>query len=280
VTARFLPFDERPFRLRMGLRPLDLATWIDIDDQYASEMALKADLLTDRHGEVVGALDHTEAAGAEVLAAVRDHLARYHDSVVSPIADDASLHPIDRAGRMVQEDICLMVKRGDELVLGAASLCFPSRWRLADKLGRPMLAIHGPTPGYASQLGAPTNDFLARLTIDRPVWRLNWSLMADPTLFQPGTHRSADVGASIPAEEIGERIWLRVERQTLRRFELSVCFTIRTFVWPLGDALRGEPSARAALADNLLTMDDDFAAYKSVPGVRPAVLEWLAAYED
>jgi len=280
VTARFLPFDERPFRLRMGLRPLDLATWIDIDDHYASDLAVKGDLLVHRHSEVVAALTDTEEAGREVLDAVRAHLRRYHPSLVSPLLDDPSLHPIDRAGRLVQEDICLMIERGDELVLGAASVCFPSRWRLADKLGRPMIAIHGPTPGYAVQLGAPTNDFLARLTSDRPVWRLNWSLMADPALFQPGTHRSAAVGASIPPAEIGDRIWLRVERQTLRRFELSVCFTIRTFVWPLGEALHGEPAARAALADNLQTMDDDFAAYKSVPGVRPAVLEWLAAYED
>ena len=32
VTARYLPFEDGPFRLRMGLRPLDVATWIDVDD--------------------------------------------------------------------------------------------------------------------------------------------------------------------------------------------------------------------------------------------------------
>ena len=191
-------------------------------------------------------LDGTEIAGTEVLDAVRGHLVRYYPGLTSPIHQDATAHPVDQGARLVQEDLCLLVPGDGELVLGAASVCFPSRWLLRDKIGRPLLAIHGPTPGYDQQLGRPTGDFLSRLVPERPDWRLNWSLMSDPSLFQGVSARSPHQGAGITAEEIGHRIWLRVERQTLRRFEHSVCFTIRTFVWPLGEALRGEPAARAA----------------------------------
>ena len=280
MTARFLPFEDGRFRLRMGLRPLDVAQWIDVDHNYVHELSLKGELLATKHGDVVAALPGTETAGHELLEAVRAHLATHHPGVASPLADDAARHPVDRAARMVQEDLCLMVERDGELVLGAASVCFPSRWRLTDKIGRPLLAVHAPTPGYGTQLGRPTDDFLTRLAPDRPVWRVNWSLMSDPALFQSVSARSPHAGGDIPPAEIGVRLWLRVERQTLRRLERSVCFTIRTFVWPLGEALHGEPVARAALATSLRTMDDDFAAYKSVPGIRAAVLEWLAMYED
>lgn len=37
--------------------------------------------------------------------------------------------------------------------------------------------MHEPVPGYASALGTATDDLFARLRPDRPLWRLNWSLL-------------------------------------------------------------------------------------------------------
>jgi dimethylamine monooxygenase subunit A len=119
----YIPFDGRPFKQRIGVRPLDLATWIEPDDRFEAELQLKDSLLTQRHSDVFATMPYADEAGAEVLGLINDHmralfpdLARSRGSV---IAD--GLHPLDAAGRMVQEDLCIMTMHFGELVLGAAS---------------------------------------------------------------------------------------------------------------------------------------------------------------
>src|SRR5690606_20683524 len=103
---------------------------------------------------------------------------RRNDGATWPL-DDASEHPLARAGLWVQEDFCLLQSsgEGEPYALTAATLSFPTRWRLADKIGRPMLAIHDPVPGYAERLGRPVDRFFEKLVPERPVWRANWSLL-------------------------------------------------------------------------------------------------------
>ena len=67
----------------------------------------------------------------------------------------------------------------------AASLCFPSRWRLLDKIGKPLAAVHGPVPLYAERLAGPVDRFMRNLKPGHIASRLNWSLLDDPALFQP-----------------------------------------------------------------------------------------------
>ena len=93
--------------------------------------------------------------------------------------------PLDAAGRLVQEDLCLWSCATARRHLDAASLCFPSYWRLADKLGRPMAEVHGPVAHYADELATKVDTFLQRLRPERPVWRRNWSIHDDPTYFLP-----------------------------------------------------------------------------------------------
>ena len=298
LSARYLSFDGRPFRLRVGLRPLESYAWLEVDESYDAELAEKARLLRERHDEVVAVVDDgslralADRACAEVVNLVVDHLRADHPGIVSergaPLANRRTgealegLHPIDAAGRLVQEDLVVLVPSNRGLVLAAASLCFPSRWRLRDKVGLPMAAIHEPVPGYAESLGVPTDGALTRLAVadaDRPVWRLNWSLHDDPALFQPEGHgRGTSVGSRVTPENAGEAVWLRVERQVLRGLPESggVLFTIRTLQWPLGE-LVSMPGACADLASTLRTLPPGFATYKSLPAITPAVLEWLDA---
>lgn len=55
-------------------------------------------------------------------------------------------HPLDLAARLVQE------AERDGYVLAALSVCFPSRWRIAEKLGKPLRDIHAPVPHYDEKL--------------------------------------------------------------------------------------------------------------------------------
>jgi dimethylamine monooxygenase subunit A len=269
VTAPYLPFDGRPFRQRIGVRPLDLASWIEVDDHFEVELALKRQLLADRHVEVFAALPVADHASTEVLRLIRDHMQTYYPRL--PLAVREDLHPLDAAGRLVQEDLCLMVEHEGELVLGAASLCFPGRWRLREKIGLPMAAIHRPVARYATDIGQPTDDLLARLAVERPVWRLNWSVVDDPTLFQPTGHGS-NHRSTVPPGELS----LRVERQTLRRLPETgaILFTIRTYVHSLADALPHQPD-RERLAAALEAIPDDVRAYKSLTEVAEEAIVWL-----
>ena len=154
-----------------------MAPWATTDRER--DLVRKAVLLEERHGEVFAALD-TPAVGAASLEVLELVLEATGQTVVP-----ADLHPLDAAGRLVQEDLCLMVLRDGAPHLDAASLCFPSYWRLADKLGRPMADVHGPVAHYADELAAKVDTFLQRLRPERPVWRRNWSIHDDPTYFLP-----------------------------------------------------------------------------------------------
>ena len=138
-----------------------------------------------------------------------------------------AVDPLELAGRLVQEDLCLIQESGDGPIFSAAVLCFPSRWRLADKLGKPLAAVHGPVPLYADRLARPVDRFMHHLKPGRIAARLNWSVLDDPTLFQPGGKWRVEGGDGITERNAGDRLFLRVERQTLRRLPDSCAGTVR-----------------------------------------------------
>ena len=161
-------------------------------------------------------------------------------------------------------------------VLRAAVLCAPSRWRLHEKIGRPLAAIHDPVPLYADRLAASVDRFMRHLRPGKLAARLNWSIVDDPALFQlAGKHRTG-LDPSITPENAGARLWLRVERQTLSRLPSDdfVLFTIRVHRYEL-DRIATPPGVAARLAAAVRAMPPSMAAYKSLPPVRAALLAFL-----
>ncbi len=286
----YAPFKAGPFRLSMGLMPLDLKDWIEPDAQCAAELKEKERLLTGRHAEVFAALPEADPGSAETLALLVEHLPNRFPELYKRNGDrldnlatgqrwgihDPPLHPLDLAGRLVQEDLCLMQRQAHTQVyhLVGASLCFPTRWRLADKIGKPLNTIHAPIPGYAEQLATTMDKFFDRLKVEKPVWRLNWALMDDPTLFQPT--RSSRKRTDITPENAGDSIWLRIERQTLRRLPHTrdILFTIRVYVRPLVH-LATQPDHAARLAAALRALPQPVRQYKNLPPFIEAALTWL-----
>ncbi len=285
-----LPFDGKPHRWTMGLRTLDPSTWFLLDEHYETELAERRRLLTEQREAVFQVLPEAEAAGKEVLEQVLAFLTEHHPASFSWDGTCFQNHrtgeewdlqhptqaPLELAGRLVQEDLCVMQPHADsgEYHLTAACLCFPTRWRLAEKLGQPMSVIHGPVPGYAEQLNAPVNRFLERLTPERSLWRYNWSLNEDPTLFQPGTSETSGTDPALTAENAGEQVWVRVERQTLRRLPRTqaVLFTIRILQQPVSQ-LNSEDAGR--LAQTLRQWPEELRAYKSFDVYGDAMLAYL-----
>lgn len=282
----YLPFEAGPYRMQMGLMALKPADWIEIDDTLATTLLARRRLLAERHDEVFAALPETEAAGAELLDLLAEHLPRrfpaQYSRMNTTIAVAATgdligigtpgLHPLETAARLVPEDLCLMRRTERGYVLSAACVCFPSRWRLADKIGRTLAEIHDPVPGYADTLGRPVERFFDKITADRPVWRLNWTIHDSPEPFQPtGTKRP-------PPRDFAREVFLRVERQTLRRLPRSgdVLFTIRTYITPLGEIAKDADTARR-LASAIENLPEPLRDYRSLTHFADALVRWLRA---
>ncbi len=250
----------------MGVRGLDPDAWLVIDDRVDVDLTAKAALLAERHAEVFAAVDSPVvlAASTEILELV---------VAATGSSPDHAVHPLDAAGRLVPDDLCLLVERDGAPHLDAASLCFPSYWRLADKLGRPLTEVHAPVAHYADELAGKVDRFVGKLSADRPVWRRNWSIHDDPTYFLPG----AD--APTPASAAGDPphgLWLRSERQTLRRLTTAhaVLFTIRTQQVPLAE-MAERPDLARRMAAAIAAWSPELTEYKGQHGARRAQ-EWLA----
>lgn len=264
-----LPIDGKPIRMSLGLRTLDLADWLSVDASYSADLAEKRWLLRERHGDVVAHLPLGDLAAHETLDLVREWMDARHPGLVDE--PPVGLHPVDAAGRMVQEDLCVMTHDGEDWRLSAASVCFPSRWSLHQKLGSTLEAIHDPVPGYHDSIGAVVDSTFDRLAVSRPLWRLNWTILDDPMLFQPGRKSGARRAAHSLAD-----LTLRVERQTLRRLPRTgaVLFTIRTYRHRLDDVAR-DPARARDLAATLRTCPADLADYKGWTDLLASLVDTL-----
>jgi hypothetical protein len=293
------PYDGSSTPFTIGLRQLDLATWLEVDRHYEAYLARKRALVAGDRDAVFQAEPETDAAQAEVFGLVRDHLIGGFPSIFPGTRQwEAALAALDRVGAedhppllaaslLVQEDLVLMRRGADGWRLAAASLCFPSSWLLSEKFGRSMDDIHAPVPGFGP--GTRPAGLIARmfdnLRVDRPVERLNWSLQADDELYKPMSSRQRDARAAARPARFGDapakNAFVRVERQTLRKLPGTgdVLFTIRIFVDPMAALARHPHRAELArsFAGQLRAMDGDQLAYKGLAADRDRLVAALEA---
>jgi hypothetical protein len=176
------PWGDPSFRRLPGMRPVAADDWLRVDEVYARQMALRDWFLAERRGEVVAALPKAREAAGEVLDLVLETLARRADFAVRAEAvtrPDGFVVPVVRedpfgtVGRLLQEDMCLLEKRGEEHVLTGAVLIFPSGWTLAQKIGRPLLRIHVPVVPYDAEIGRRVQRLFDGLRPGQPLMRAN-----------------------------------------------------------------------------------------------------------
>lgn len=254
--APLTPFMDKRTAWPPGVGPLEMADWLHRDAAYVPQMAYRDRLIAEERDVVFAAAP--EAAGpsgelldlvAGLLADAPDH-AREGDALRRPGGGRASLtgdHPLALLARMAQEDFCLLWKPPgeDEHRLIGAILCFPSRWSLAEKMGKPLIGVHDRVPSYDGALAPRVQRLFDALRPGRPLVRANWLVHTTPELHQPLTEKAKAARAKEPTD----RYWLRVERQTLLRLPESgaAVFGIKTLITPI-EALTGEERAGLSMA--------------------------------
>ncbi|MDP3492847.1 MAG: DUF3445 domain-containing protein [Hyphomonadaceae bacterium] len=230
-----------------GLQPVQPGEWLQRDDAFSGQMAYRDALLAERASEVLAGPAEPDKAESDLLDAVlawidtdRDY-ARTGDTIVRPdgvaIAINAN-RPLVTAARLVQEDMLILQPGSDGYTLTSGVLCFPASWTLGQKVGRGMMGIHQPVDRYDEGMGKRVDRVFAMLQPDQAVWRANLLCYNDPELFQPRLeHERRPFDRDKP-------VWVRVERQTLRRLGSSaaVVFTIHTWLTPI-DRLSPEQAA-------------------------------------
>lgn len=214
------------------MQPLS-GPWVTVDDAYAGQIALRLHLLDSRAPDVLQILPGAEPAVDELLEVTLEALAGHpnfevaQDSVLCPDGRRAALdraRPMDTLAALVAEDLCILEKRGDQHVLTAALLCFPSGWTLSEKIGRPLDRIHEPVPPYDADIARRVQRFFDGVRPGRALWRANLHGYASPELYAP--LRESDPKRRKPDDPP----YLRSERQTVLRLPRTgaVLFAIHT----------------------------------------------------
>lgn len=262
----------------MGLRAMDLDTWIEIDQHYDSEISQKRELLEKRHEEVFAALPAGDVGSFEVLEMLLEYLPKHFpDQFENQIEYDTNLHPLEAASLLVQEDLVIMSPEAEQWVLTAASVCFPSRWDLATKVGANLHVIHNPVPHYEERIGQATDAMFNKLTSDRPVWRVNWTVLDSPDLFQPAqTGQKARKHEKQDLIEFGDNMFFRTERQTLWKLPKSgdILFTIRTYSDSINSLAKRYPEFRTNLGKTMATASLQTREYKGWAPIWEDMMAW------
>lgn len=202
-------------QLRMGLVKLEERDWLDPRPDLAARAQGFADW-----PEAVQLTPEADAPGRELAAM---------------LGVDGAL---PEAALAVHEDLCLLTKRADEAVyrLIGAAVAWPSDWYPAQKIGLPLRALHAPIAGYEEQLATGVDRFMATLRPGAIYGRCNWFIAATQERRWLADKPPAEAFAHVTPQNAGETLFVRSERQALRRLPQTgaILFTIGIYVEPLG----------------------------------------------
>jgi len=247
IFQKQIPFDVTS-RALPGIQPAQQDEWLTIDDAFAQQMAYRTSLIGHRRGTVLAMEDGALPAAVELLGCAlgivttNPQLGYKVEGDLMTRPDGASIRidetdPLGTLGRLVQQDLCILEKQGNEHVLTGAVLCFPASWSLAEKFQRPLTRIHDPVPDYDDQIARRVQRLFDGVQVGRPLWRFNKLWYLHPDLHQPRS-RIGD-----PREKPGKGgpSYFRSEKQVIFRLPKTqaVVFSIHTFVLPNGVAPAG-----------------------------------------
>ncbi len=268
--AALLPDEDYSFQF--GLKPGDAADFFAPSPEHDSLIAQRRHWFSTEPHKYAALLPEGGPLLHETIALARQWRSLSLDEEKSIAVARDPFAQLLALGGAWEMDFALLKADGTGPRLVGGCVCFPSQWRLTDKVGHPIHFIHEPVPSLNASLAPRIAGFLARLKPGPAFLRSNWGLSRSAELNQHPEQNIPRLAPPLRAEEV----FLRIENQALVALPESggVLFGIRLEVHPLAE-VRRDPVARRGLARGLRTMPDEMAAYKNISHVRQELIELL-----
>lgn len=278
----------------------------DVDEHYVSEMRDRAQVLAEDPLRCQS-LPHMTLAGWDLLELIMESKARDYPDwfelhktgerwrwINRPLGiddtftflDESTLPygPMEYITRQTQGDFSLQDQRDDDLWMDAGMVTTQADWSLDFDIGMRFHEWHAPVP-MAHEMGVFDRalKFLLNLRHGAPVRRFNWTMTVDPLLdTSPENYpKWGPTRASITPDNVGERMHLRVELQTLIRLPRSnaIAFPIRCYLIRF-DELVTVPKWGRRLHRVIRDIPEPLAVYKGFARNRQTMVDYLAQYDD
>lgn len=307
------PFPEDEYRYSVNIEPHTTPGpegsvyefLLDIDEHYLSEMA-ERDIVLKENPKRCLAMPHMELACWDMIERSMQSLAADYpqhfalttdgdqwtwenrllnikDSFTFGDSSTLPLPPMEYIGRQLQGDFALLDQRDGDLFLDAGIVTCPADWSLAFDAGMSFSEWHGPVP-LAHEMGVFERalKYLTAILVGRPVRRLNWTLTINARMdTSPETYPSWGTDrASVTADNVGEKVHLRVELQVLDRMPRSnaLMFSIRTYLISFNDLVTNPDWARR-MHRVLKTLPPELVEYKGLGRYHDLAVEWLSRFD-
>ena len=307
------PFAEDSYMYSVNMEPHVLGakntvyeSLIDVDEHYVSEMEDRA-LVLKEDPLRYQALPHMMAAQWDTLellmeqqaAGYPDHftLIRNGDQwrwINRPLGIDDSftfgdpttlpMEPLEYITRQAQGDFCIVDQRDNNLWMDAGMVTTQADWSLDFDIGMNFMEWHGPVP-LAHQIGVFDRalKFLLNLQQGKPTRRFNWTMTINPRLdtSPENYHKWGTDRMTVTPENVGEKVHLRVELQTLWRLPRSnaILFVIRCYLINMEELVTVPKWARR-FHRVLKTLPPELVDYKGLTRYRDMTIDWLAKHDD
>ena len=235
---------------------------IDVDEHFVSEMRDRA-LVLKEDPLRYQALPHMMAAQWDVLELLMEQQALGYpehfsltkngdqwrwinrpmgidDTFTFGDASTLPYEPFEYITRQAQGDFCIVDQRDGNLWMDAGMVTTQADWSLDFDIGMNFMEWHGPVP-LAHQIGVFDRalKFLLNLQQGKPTRRFNWTMTINPRLdTSPENYpKWGPDRTTVTPENVGEKVHLRVELQTLWRLPRSnaILFVIRCYLINMRD---------------------------------------------
>lgn len=314
AIARFpFPFDRDDYMYSVNMEPhvpgrpgSVFEHAFDVDEHYLAEMRDR-DLVLKEDPLRCQSLPHMEMAGWDLLELIMESKARDYPDwfelhrqgnkwhwINKPMQieqkftflDSSTLPygPMEYITRQTQGDFTLQDQRDENLWIEAGMVTTQADWSLDFDIGMGFHEWHAPVP-LAHEKGVFDRalKFLLKLQHGAPVRRFNWTMTVDPLLdTSPENYpKWGPTRAEITPENVGQRMHLRVELQTLWRLPRSnaIAFPIRCYLIKF-DELVTQPKWARRLHRVVRDIHPDLAAYKGFLRNRETMVAYLSQYDD
>ncbi|MGO7203829.1 DUF3445 domain-containing protein, partial [Rhizobium ruizarguesonis] len=206
------------------------------------------------------------------------------DSFTFGDASTLPYEPFEYITRQAQGDFCIVDQRDGNLWMDAGMVTTQADWSLDFDIGMNFMEWHGPVP-LAHQIGVFDRalKFLLNLQQGKPTRRFNWTMTINPRLdtSPENYHKWGPDRTTVTPENVGEKVHLRVELQSLWRLPRSnaILFVIRCYLMNM-EELATVPKWARRFPRVLKTLPPELIDYKGLTRFRETTIDWLSKYDD